>query len=64
MRNGYDRGSNLSGDAGAEGEEHGGLVQKILETKKTDEQASSAAAAKTTVTIVSVFEAVFLQHKY
>ena len=58
------RGSNLGGDAGEEGEAHGGLVQKILETKKTDEQASSSSAAKTTVTIVSVFEEVILQHKY
>ena len=40
------------GDVGSGGgEEHGGLVQKILETKNKDD--SAATSAKTQVTVVS-----------
>ena len=40
---------------GGSGAEHGGLVQKILDTKKRDET-SSTSAAKTAVTIVCTFK--------
>ena len=64
------RGSGLEGDhvtegGAGDGEEHGGLVQKILDTKKKDQEAaSSSTTAKTAVTIVSCATVPALSHKY